>query len=71
MSGGPKSKQPITQFQNINEEFKITIPQALTSDHQATVSLHKLIQKLGAKTTLLLYDSLLSGKRILISGDTK
>jgi hypothetical protein len=55
----------------MNDEFKITIPQALTSDHQATVSLHKLIQKLGAKTTMLLYDSLLSGKRILISGDTK
>ena len=43
MSGGPKSKQPSTLFQNINDEFKITIPQALTSDHQATVSLHKLI----------------------------
>ena len=49
----------------------VTIPQGLASDHQATASLHKMIQKLGAKTTMILYDSLISGKRILISGDTR
>jgi hypothetical protein len=37
----------------------------------ATSSLQKFVQKFGAKITMVIYDSILAGKRILFSGDTK
>ena len=48
-------------------KHKICIPQLTNSDELATTSIKKFIMKFGEKT-MLIYDSILSEKRILFSG---
>ena len=50
-------------------DCKVCLPQIFPIDHLATTSLQQFIQRFGSKV-MLLYDSVLAGKRILFSGDT-
>jgi len=40
-------------------------------DSFSTSSLKGFIQRFGAKITMVIFDSILAGKRVLFSGDTK
>ena len=55
----------------IQKDLKVCIPQAQPIDNLATTSIKNFVIKFGLTTTMLIYDSLLAGKRILFSGDTK
>ena len=63
-----KSKQYLSIA---TKEMKICIPQIYHPDLLGTSSLSKFVQKFGGRITMVIYDSILAGKRILFSGDTK
>ena len=55
----------------MQKDIKLCIPQTQSLDTVVTTSIFSMIQRFGVSFIMVIYDSILAGKRILISGDTK